>query len=103
MIRPLLLLSAALLLSPASQAQQMKRQLGDFDFTLGTTPSRSMAQGLISPSAVGAFHGGLDLSHPNGWYLGQYAPSMGVTPTRPCAWTATWVTSTISTAAWATR
>lgn len=80
MIRPLLLLSAALLLSPASQAQQMKRQLGDFDFTLGTTPSRSMAQGLISPSAVGAFHGGLDLSHPNGWYLGQYAPSMGVTP-----------------------
>ncbi len=48
MIRPLLLLSAALLLSPASQAQQMKRQLGDFDFTLGTTPSRSMAQAYLT-------------------------------------------------------
>jgi uncharacterized protein (TIGR02001 family) len=60
-------------------AQQIKRELGDFDFTLGTTPSRSMAQGLISPSAIGAFHGGLDFSHSSGWYLGQYAPSMGVT------------------------
>ncbi|MBF8747826.1 TorF family putative porin [Pseudomonas monteilii] len=80
MTRPLLLLGAALLLSPALHAQQMLRQLGDFDFTLGTTPSRSMAQGLISPSAVGAFHGGLDLSHPSGWYVGQYAPSMGVAP-----------------------
>ena len=27
-----------------------------------------MAQGLISPSAIGAFHGGLDFSHPSGWY-----------------------------------
>lgn len=81
MIRPLLLLSAAALLSPAIQAQQIQRQLGDFDFKLGTTPSRSMAQGLISPSAVGAFHGGLDLSHSSGWYAGQYAPSMGLTPT----------------------
>ena len=80
MTRPFLLLSAALLFSPVLMAQQIKRELGDFDFTLGTTPSRSMAQGLISPSAVGAFHGGLDLSHPNGWYLGQYAPSMGVAP-----------------------
>ncbi|MDD1962952.1 TorF family putative porin [Pseudomonas sp. 39004] len=80
MTRPLLLLSAALLLSPALQAQQIQRQLGDFDFKLGTTPTRSMAQGLISPSAVGAFHGGLDLSHLNGWYLGQYAPSMGLSP-----------------------
>lgn len=80
MTRPLLLLGAALLFSPALMAQQMKRELGDFNFTLGTTPSRSMAQGLISPSATGAFHGGLDLSHANGWYLGQYAPSMGVAP-----------------------
>ncbi|MFJ4158120.1 TorF family putative porin [Pseudomonas sp. NPDC089752] len=80
MTRPLLLLSAALLFSSAPQAQLIQRQLGDFDFKLGTTPSRSMAQGLISPSATGAFHGGLDLSHPSGWYLGQYAPSMGVTP-----------------------
>jgi len=74
------LLSAALLFSPALPAQQIQRQLGDFDFKLGTTPARSMAQGLISPSAVGTFHGGLDLSHPSGWYVGQYAPSMGVAP-----------------------
>ena len=80
MTRPLLLLGAALLFSPALMAQQMKRELGDFNFTLGTAPSRSMAQGLISPSATGAFHGGLDLSHANGRYLGQYAPSMGVAP-----------------------
>jgi len=80
MTRPLLLLGAALLFSPALLAQQIQRQLGDFDFKLGTTASRTMAQGLISPSAVGAFHGGLDLSHPSGWYFGQYAPSMGVTP-----------------------
>jgi len=79
MFRPLLLLSIALLFSPPLLAQQMKRQLGDFDFTLGTTPSRSMAQGLISPTAVGAFHGGMDFSHPSGLYVGQYAPSMGVT------------------------
>ncbi|MFZ5933716.1 hypothetical protein BGP84_10595 [Pseudomonas putida] len=80
MTRPLLLLTLALLASPPLHAQQIQRQLGAFDFKLGTTPSRSMAQGLISPSAVGTFHGGIDLSHPNGWYLGQYAPSMGVTP-----------------------
>ncbi|MFJ4053825.1 TorF family putative porin [Pseudomonas sp. NPDC089743] len=80
MTRPFLLLSAALLFSTALQAQQIQRELGDFDFKLGTTPSRSMAQGLISPSASGAFHGGLDLSHSSGWYVGQYAPSMGVTP-----------------------
>lgn len=80
MTRPLLLLGAALLFSPALLAQQIQRQLGDFDFKLGTSASRTMAQGLISPSAVGAFHGGLDLSHPSGWYFGQYAPSMGVSP-----------------------
>jgi len=40
-----------------------------------------MAQGLISPSPLGAFHGGLDVSHASGWYFGQYAPSMGLTPT----------------------
>ena len=80
MTRALLLLSAAILFSPSPQAQQMQRQLGDFDFKLGTTSTRTMAQGLISPSAVGSFHGGLDFSHPSGWYFGQYAPSMGITP-----------------------
>lgn len=63
----------------AAQAQQIQRQLGDFDLRLGTSSSRSMAQGLISPSPMGAFHGGLDVSHTSGWYFGQYAPSMGFT------------------------
>lgn len=78
-IASMLTLGATLVFSGAAQAQQIQRQLGDFDVTLGTTPSRSMAQGLISPSAAGAFHGGLDISHNTGWYLGQYAPSIGVT------------------------
>ncbi|WP_033727515.1 TorF family putative porin [Pseudomonas cremoricolorata] len=78
-LRPFWLLGAALLLSPLVQAQQIQRELGDFDFKLATTPTRSMAEGLISPSAVGTFHGGVDLSHANGLYFGQYAPSMGLT------------------------
>ncbi|MHA6194918.1 TorF family putative porin [Pseudomonas wadenswilerensis] len=81
MTRQLLLLVAASVFSQAATAQQIQRQLGDFDFRLGTSSSRSMAQGLISPSPVGAFHGGLDVSHASGWYFGQYAPSMGLTPT----------------------
>lgn len=80
MTRTLLLLTAAVLFCPPLLAQQIQRQLGDFDFKLGTTATRTMAQGLISPSAVGSFHGGLDFSHPSGWYFGQYAPSMGITP-----------------------
>ena len=43
MTKPLLLLSAALLLSPPLQAQIIQRQLGEFDFKLGTSASRSMA------------------------------------------------------------
>ncbi|MFW3894821.1 hypothetical protein CSV86_011255 [Pseudomonas putida CSV86] len=78
MTRPLLLLLAATAFSQIAQAQQIQRQLGDFDFRLGTTSSRSMAQGLISPGPLGAFHGGLDVSHASGWYFGQYAPSMGL-------------------------
>lgn len=81
MPRPLLLLAAALLVSPPLLAAQIQRQLGDFDFKLGTAASRTMAQGLISPSAIGAVHGGLDVSHASGWYVGQYAPSMGLTST----------------------
>lgn len=79
MTRPLLLLLTATVISQAAQAQQIQRQLGDFDFRLGTSSSRSMAQGLISPSPMGAFHGGLDISHADGWYFGQYAPSLGFT------------------------
>ncbi len=81
MTRPLLLVAAMVLLSPGAWAQQIQRQLGDFDFKLGTTPSRSMAQGLIAPSAVSSFHGGLDFTHPSGLYFGQFAPSMGIAPT----------------------
>ena len=80
MLRPLLLLGATLCYANASSAQQLERELGDFDFKLSTTASRSMAQGLVAPSAVGTFHGGLDVSHSSGWYGGQYAPSMGLTP-----------------------
>ncbi|MBV6288544.1 TorF family putative porin [Pseudomonas aegrilactucae] len=59
-------------------AQLLKRELGDFDLSLGSTPSRSMAQGLVKPATSGTFHGGLDLAHDSGWYLGQWAPSMGL-------------------------
>ena len=39
-----------------------------------------MAQGLVKPAAVGSFHGGLDLSHDSGFYVGQWSPSMGLSP-----------------------
>jgi len=80
MFKPLCLFIAGLMASPVAHAQIFQRELGDFDLKLGTTPSRSMAQGLVKPSAVGSFHGGLDLSHDSGLYVGQYAPSMGLTP-----------------------
>lgn len=76
--------SAALLgvalLSIHAQAAILERELGDYALNLGTTPSRSMAQGLVKPQTGGAFHGGLDLSHPSGWYLGQWAPNLGISP-----------------------
>lgn len=74
------LLFVSLLSGTATHAQVFQGELGDFDLKLGTTPSRSMAQGLVKPAAVGSFHGGLDLSHDSGVYFGQYAPSMGITP-----------------------
>lgn len=74
------LLLVSLFASASAPAQVFQRELGDFDLKLGTTPSRSMAQGLVKPAAVGSFHGGLDLSHDSGLYVGQYAPSMGLTP-----------------------
>lgn len=80
MLKPFCLLLAGLMACSAAHAQVFQRELGDFDLKLGTTPSRSMAQGLVKPSAVGSFHGGLDLSHDSGLYVGQYAPSMGITP-----------------------
>jgi uncharacterized protein (TIGR02001 family) len=73
-------LLGALLGSSVAQGQVFQRELGDFDLKLGTTPSRSMAQGLVKPSAVGSFHGGLDLTHDSGFYVGQWSPSMGISP-----------------------
>lgn len=74
------LLFVSLLSGATAHAQVFQGELGDFDLKLGTTPSRSMAQGLVKPAAVGSFHGGLDLSHYSGVYFGQYAPSMGISP-----------------------
>ncbi|MBV4484119.1 TorF family putative porin [Pseudomonas sp. SWRI153] len=73
-------LLVSLLSGATAHAQVFQGELGDFNLKLGTTPSRSMAQGLVKPAAVGSFHGGLDLSHDSGVYFGQYAPSMGITP-----------------------
>ncbi|MDD1967462.1 TorF family putative porin [Pseudomonas putida] len=75
------LLVCALLVHTHASAQVMERDLGDFSLKLGTTPSRSMAQGLVTPSAGdSAFHGGLDLTHESGFYFGQWSPSAGLTP-----------------------
>ncbi|WP_342655749.1 TorF family putative porin [Pseudomonas sp. F3-2] len=64
-----------------ASAQVMVRELGDFSLKLGTTPSRTMAQGLVTPSGGDtAFHGGLDLTHDSGFYFGQWSPSAGLTP-----------------------
>jgi uncharacterized protein (TIGR02001 family) len=79
-ISALALCLAGLLTCSLAHAQIFQRELGDFDLKLGTTPSRSMAQGLVKPSTVGSFHGGLDLSHGSGFYFGQWSPSMGISP-----------------------
>jgi len=73
-------LLGTVLLSIHAQAALLVREVGDYDLSLGTTPSRSMAQGLVKPQSGGAFHGGLDLSHPSGWYLGQWSPNLGISP-----------------------
>ena len=78
MLKPPLFLLGSLLWCSLANAQVFQRELGDFDLKLGTTPSRSMAQGLVKPSATGSFHGGLDLSHDSGFYAGQWSPSMGL-------------------------
>src|SRR3989344_1466784 len=74
------LLLGGLLASQAVHGQIFQRELGDFDLKLGSSPSRSMAQGLVKPSAIGSFHGGLDLTHDSGFYVGQWSPSMGISP-----------------------
>lgn len=80
MFKPSLFLLGSLLWCSVAPAQVFQRELGDFDLKLATTPSRSMAQGLVKPSTSGSFHGGLDLSHDSGFYVGQWSPSMGLSP-----------------------
>ncbi|CRN01439.1 Bacterial protein of unknown function (Gcw_chp) [Pseudomonas sp. 34 E 7] len=80
MLKSCMLLVSALAVCPLAEAQIFQRELGDFDLKLGTTPSRTMAQGLVKPTSPGsdAFHGGLDLSHDSGLYFGQFSPNMGL-------------------------
>ena len=80
MLKSFLFLLASLLACSVANAQIFQRELGDFDLKLGTSPSRSMAQGLVKPSSTGSFHGGLDLSHDSGFYAGQWSPSVGLSP-----------------------
>ncbi|WP_437881749.1 TorF family putative porin [Pseudomonas sp. LRF_L74] len=76
--RTTLLASLSLLACSELQAQVMQRELGSYDLQLGTSPVRSMAQGLVKPAKNGSFHGGFDLANERGWYLGSWSPSMGL-------------------------
>jgi uncharacterized protein (TIGR02001 family) len=62
----------------ASQPEVVERQVGAFDLKMGTAPTRSMAQGLVRPAAVGTLRGGLDVTHESGWYVGNWSPGMGL-------------------------
>lgn len=79
-LRSAALLVSAGLVAQAASAQTLERDLGDFDLKLGTTPNRTMAQGLVTPTggAASSFRGGLDLSHDSGFYFGQWSPSLGL-------------------------
>ncbi|EPL7808464.1 TPA: TorF family putative porin, partial [Pseudomonas aeruginosa] len=57
MLKHLLVLTCALLASSSALAQVMARDLGDFELKLATSPTRSMAQGLVTPGSSGSFHG----------------------------------------------
>ncbi len=76
MLKHLLVLTCALLASSSALAQVMARDLGDFELKLATSPTRSMAQGLVTPGSSGSFHGGLDLSHESGWYIGNWTSNL---------------------------
>ncbi|MBH9412878.1 hypothetical protein GHU28_00720 [Pseudomonas aeruginosa] len=83
MLKHLLVLTCALLASSSALAQVMARDLGDFELKLATSPPRSMAQGLVTPGSSGSFHGGLDLSHESGWYIGNWTSNLD--PGKPTA------------------
>jgi len=75
------LIASTLLVCQGAEAQGIERDLGDFSLKLATTPTRSMAQGLVTPTSGGsAFHGGLDLTHNSGFYFGQWSPNAGIAP-----------------------
>jgi uncharacterized protein (TIGR02001 family) len=79
--RYLALIASTLLVCQTASAQVIERELGDFSLKLGTTPSRTMAQGLVTPTGGdSAFHGGLDLTHNSGFYFGQWSPNAGIAP-----------------------
>lgn len=79
-IYPYLAVIAMIVCQPVS-AQVIERSYGEFNIKMGTSPIRSMAQGLVTPTGgSNAFHGGLDLTHESGLYFGQWTPSFGVTP-----------------------
>lgn len=82
--KSLLLLSTFLLVAGCmTQPRVLEREVGDFDLKLGTAPTRSMAHGLVEPTSAGTFHGGLDLTHASGWYVGQWSPSAGIASDNP--------------------
>lgn len=62
----------------ASQSEVLEREVGAFALKIGTAPTRSMAQGLVRPAAIGALRGGLDATHESGWYVGQWSPGVGL-------------------------
>lgn len=79
--RYLALIASTLFVCQTASAQSIERDIGDFSLKLGTTPSRTMAQGLVTPtSGDSAFHGGLDLTHSSGFYFGQWSPTAGLAP-----------------------
>lgn len=69
---------AGLLTAQCASAQIVQRDWGDYNVKLGTTPSRSMAAGLVQPAISDNVHGGFDLAHDSGFYAGQWSPSMGL-------------------------
>lgn len=60
-------------------AQPTERELGDFDLKMAYVPTRSMANGLVSPQSTGSVHGGIDISHSSGLYMGQWALNLDPT------------------------
>lgn len=76
--RILLTLAVLLTAGCVAETEVLEREVGDFDLKLGAAPTRSMAHGLVQPTSAGAFHGGLDLTHASGWYVGHWSPSVGL-------------------------